>query len=261
MTERISAEDLQSLKSAKKSLEHPSLPARLASMVGAPLEKGLVLLPKHAQSLIHKTAEKSIRLSYQVASKTLHKKIDEKADNFFHRALVVGSGAASGLFGPTALLAELPFSTSVIMRSIIDIAISEGEDPKSLETQYACLEVFAFGGYSKSDDTAGSGYFMTRAALAKSLGDVAKNIGGRVLTQESAPIMTRWLSAIASRFQIVVGEKFAAQLIPVIGALGGATVNLVFMNHFQEMARGHFTVRRLEKKYGYDLIRNIYNEI
>lgn len=257
----ISAEDLQSLKSAKKSLEHPSLPARLASMAGAPLEKGLVLLPKQAQSLIHKTAEKSIHLSYQAANKTLNKKTHTKPDNFFHRALVVGSGAASGLFGPAALLAELPFSTSVIMRSIIDIAISEGEDPASLETQYACLEVFAFGGYSKSDDTAGSGYFMTRAALAKSLGDVAKNVGNRVLTKESAPMVTRWLSAIASRFQVVVGEKLAAQLVPVIGALGGATVNLVFMNHFQEMARGHFTVRRLERKYGYDLVRNHYNEM
>lgn len=261
MTDKISAKDFADLKAAKKSLEHPSLPARLAAMAGAPLEKGLILLPKKAQSLIHKTAEKSIHLSYQAAKKTLNKKTHEKADNFFHRALVVGSGAASGLFGPTALLAELPFSTSVIMRSIIDIAISEGEDPASLETQYACLEVFAFGGYSKSDDTAGSGYFMTRAALAKSLGDVAKNIGGRVLGKESAPMVARWLSAIAARFQVVVGEKLAAQLIPVIGALGGATVNLVFMNHFQDMARGHFIVRRLERKYGYDLIRNIYHEI
>jgi hypothetical protein len=41
----------------------------------------------------------------------------------------------------------------------------------------------------------------------------------------------------------------AAQAVRAIGAVGGALINLVFIDHFQDMARGHFTVRRLERKY------------
>ena len=45
-------------------------------------------------------------------------------------------------------------------------------------------------------------------------------------------------------------QKVAAQTLPVVGALGGAAVNYAFIEHFQEVARGHFTVRRLERVYG-----------
>ena len=45
------------------------------------------------------------------------------------------------------------------------------------------------------------------------------------------------------------------------GAAGGAAVNLIFINHFQDMARGHFTVRRLERKYGEEMIRSEYERI
>jgi hypothetical protein len=53
----------------------------------------------------------------------------------------------------------------------------------------------------------------------------------------------------------------AAQTIPVIGALGGAAINYAFIDHFQSVARGHFTVRRLERKYGKDLIFNVYQRL
>lgn len=47
-------------------------------------------------------------------------------------------------------------------------------------------------------------------------------------------------------------HKVAAQALPVVGALGGAAVNYAFIEHFQDVARGHFTVRRLERLYGKD---------
>jgi hypothetical protein len=37
------------------------------------------------------------------------------------------------------------------------------------------------------------------------------------------------------------------KLCPVIGALGNAAVNYAFIDDFQEIARAHFTVRRLER--------------
>jgi hypothetical protein len=51
------------------------------------------------------------------------------------------------------------------------------------------------------------------------------------------------------------------QLVPIIGAAGGAVVNTMFMNHFQDMARGHFIVRRLEKIHGSDPVRLAYDKI
>ncbi len=54
--------------------------------------------------------------------------------------------------------------------------------------------------------------------------------------------------------------KTAAQLVPVVGGIGGALINAVFIDHFQNMARGHFTVRRLERKHGPEIVRQKYLE-
>ena len=59
----------------------------------------------------------------------------------------------------------------------------------------------------------------------------------------------------------IVTEKAAAQAIPAIGAAGGAIINTIFIDHFQEMARGHFIVRRLERKYGSEIVEETYKKI
>jgi hypothetical protein len=52
-----------------------------------------------------------------------------------------------------------------------------------------------------------------------------------------------------------------AQAIPVIGAIGGGLVNTIFISHFQDMARGHFAIRRLERQYGGDVVQAAYLEL
>jgi hypothetical protein len=47
----------------------------------------------------------------------------------------------------------------------------------------------------------------------------------------------------------------------MIGALGGATVNVLFMNHFQRVAHGHFAVRRLERLYGATAVQRRYEAL
>jgi hypothetical protein len=49
--------------------------------------------------------------------------------------------------------------------------------------------------------------------------------------------------------------------VPVIGAIGAAAVNTIFMQHFQSMARAHFIVRRLERKYGKAFVRASYESL
>ena len=75
------------------------------------------------------------------------------------------------------------------------------------------------------------------------------------------PVLARLVCAIAARFGGALTQKTAAQLLPVVGAATGAAINLIFMNHFQEMARGHFVVRRLERKYGVNIVQASYEDI
>jgi hypothetical protein len=63
------------------------------------------------------------------------------------------------------------------------------------------------------------------------------------------------ISETVSRFGLVVPDKVAA------GTVGGATVNIVFMDHFQQVAHAHFTLRRLERIFGSSRIRERYAEL
>ena len=123
-----------------------------------------------------------------------------------------------------------------MLRSIGDIARSEGEDLADPESALACA----------------------RGLLAKSVAEAARFIAERGVVAEGAPVLVRFIAQIASRFGVVVTQKLAAQAVPVIGALGGAVVNYAFIDHFQEVARAHFVVRRLERRYGKDAVRAAY---
>ncbi|WAC02119.1 EcsC family protein [Lacinutrix neustonica] len=156
---------------------------------------------------------------------------------------------------------ELPVSTTIMLRSIADIARAEGESIHDIQTKLACLEVFALGGESELDDATESGYFVVRAALAKSVSEAAESIAAKTLAEEGAPALIRFIVNIAERFSIQVTEKVAAQAIPAIGAAGGVIINTIFIDHFQDMAKGHFVVRRLEKTYGQEAIKQLYDDL
>jgi hypothetical protein len=100
-----------------------------------------------------------------------------------------------------------------------------------------------------------------RAALAKSVSEAAGYIAQRGLVEEGAPAIVRLIAQLAMRFGVNVSEKVAAQAVPVIGAAGGVVVNVLFIDHFQEMARGHFIVRRLERTYDPQLVREEYERL
>ena len=100
-----------------------------------------------------------------------------------------------------------------------------------------------------------------RAALARAVSEAAKYVAEKTVIEDGAPVIVRLLAQIAARFNTVVGEKIVAQGVPVVGALGGVTINVLFIDHFQDMARGHFIVRRLERTYGEDEVRKTYDEL
>jgi hypothetical protein len=171
------------------------------------------------------------------------------------------TGAIGGFFGLPALAVELPISTTIMLRSIAAIAQAAGEDLSSPEARLACLQVFALGGSTRKDDSAETAYYAVRAALAKSVAEAVTFIGERGVAEESAPVLVRLIAQIAARFGVVVSEKVAAEALPVVGAAGGASINLLFIDHFQNVAQAHFTIRKVERKYGQDAVRAEYERI
>ncbi len=250
-------DDLNDLRYAKSLLENLGLAMRISNAIGTPLEKGLAMLPEGAQEIINKATRKALESALDFAISTLDEQ-PQQAANWLHKTVAGVTGAAGGAFGLPALAVELPLSTTIILRSIADIARSEGENIKLPETRLACLEVFALGSSSSSDDAVDSAYFAVRAALAKSLSNASQYLASNSIAQKTAPPLVQFVTQIAARFGIPVTQKAIAQAVPVAGAAGGALINTLFIDHFQNMSRGHFIVRRLERTYGSDLVKSVY---
>jgi len=256
----MTPEDIGRLKHAIDLLENPGIAAKLTNVVGMPFEKVFNHLPEKWGGAIQTIARKSLRHALDVAVKTIDYGGKRTSGNTLHKVLVAASGGIGGAFGLPALAIELPVTTVIMFRSIADIARSEGEDVKRIETRLACLEVFALGGSYEKDDATESGYYAVKALLAKQVTEAAKYIVEKGVAEEGAPALVRLIATIASRFGVTVSQKAAASAVPIIGAAGGALINTIFINHFQNMARGHFIIRSLERKYGTDYVKISYRK-
>lgn len=273
-TSSLPEKDLETLIIAKKDLENIGMIMKGINSMGGVIDSGINFIPKKQQEWLQKNISGLLKQIVSLNLSTMQKgKAFKDPSEKTYKAIVTGSGALGGFFGSTtgigtlAFAADLGLATNVMMRSIMDIARSEGEDLYDVETQLNCIQVFAMGGKSKDDDSLDTIYYGGRVALDNAVKGassyLAKNgIQGlnKLLMNSSNPLM-KLLSMITSRFTVQVSEKFMAQALPIAGAAGGGAINLLFINHFQKMARAHFAIRRLEREYGKDLIKNLYLEI
>lgn len=253
--------DLRSLAGAVGALERPTWAMRIVNVIGMPIEAATRLLPGRAGAIVSRATTTAIRKALVAAVSTMGTRHRGTPSRWLHRAAVAGSGGVGGFFGLPGLAVELPISTVIMLRAIAGIARSEGEDVGTIESQLACLQVFALGGPGPADDTSETAYYAVRVALAKALSEAAEHIAARGITEEGAPAVVRLIARIAARFDLVVSEKVAAQAVPIVGAATGAAINLLFVNSFQRTATGHFVVRRLERKYGPDVVQREYEAI
>ena len=254
----LSAEDVDALRMAHRRLEHPSLAARLTGRLGQPIEKFFKSMPEPWYEGFQDAIRATLTRTLELAIFSLGSQRETRRRPIYHRALGAISGAASGLFGLPAVLAELPVTTGIMLRSIADIARSEGENLDDPDTRLACLEVFALGGHPADDDAADIGYYGVRVALAMHLTRVSEQVVERGIVRWSQPALVRFVAEVAARFGVVVTEKAALQMVPLLGAGTGSLLNLIFMEHYQDIARAHFTIRRLERTYGAALIEREY---
>lgn len=251
------ADDLESLEKAKWLLETPGLAVKFNDLLGVPIEKGFSMLPENWREKVGQITHSALSRAVDSVAFTLNDAPYRQSSNLWHKIAVGAAGGISGFFGLSALALELPLSTTIMLRSIADIARSEGEPLSSPATRVACMEVFAFGRTKSLDDPNESAYFIARAALASSVANAAEHITEKGLL-EGSPALLRLIFQISDRFSVQVTEKALSQALPAIGAAGGAIINTIFIDHFQNIARGHFIVRRLERKYGTQMVQSAY---
>jgi hypothetical protein len=261
MPARLTRQETEDLKRAIACLEGTSFAKRLTDAIGRPIGAVSRNVPLPARRLIAHASERALRGALKLALRTIDMKRTPKPAHRAHKLAAAASGAVGGAFGLAALPVELPLSTTILLRSIAEIARDEGEDLTAPQGAFACVEVFALGGKGDEEAIFESGYFAVRAALAKSVSDSAGFVASQGLGAQSAPAVVRLISQIAARFGVVVSEKVAAQAAPVLGAIGGAAVNAAFAEHFQTLARGHFIVRRLEREHGPSLVAFEYRRL
>jgi phage FluMu protein gp41 len=257
----LNRQDQTELRQAVLLLENPNMGIRIADVIGTPIEKAIALLPDQSLATISDGVRRAIEVALKVAVKTMKSRAQEESSNWWHMGAAVASGAVGGAFGIYSLALELPVSTSIMMRSIADVARSEGADIDDIATQLECVTILALGGPARSDDDAEIGYFLVRAQLAKAVSDAAAHLAAKGLKSLSAPALVRLVMLVSERYSIQVTQKAASQAVPLLGAIGGALINTVFIDHFQKVARGHFICRRLEKKYSTDQVQNAYKSI
>ncbi len=233
-------------------LEEVSLAARLASLVGHPIDALKARLPGPVQAALDGTIRGALKVAMGAALRSDPARTPLPLNpTWFHRGMAAATGAAGGAFGLPGTLAELPVSTTLLLRQIAAVGAAQGEDLSQPDAAAECLKVFALGGRNPRDDAAESGYFAVRVALAEALKGVAgKGLAGLVLPG--------FLGPIAARFGGPVAMKLSAQAVPLLGAAAGAAVNLAFLEHFRGVAEGHFTIRRLERDHGTAPVRAAY---
>ena len=168
--------DRNDLRTAVILLEKPSRGIRLINLLGYPIEGMINALPRGIGRAIGYMASKAVGTAFHVALSTINKKSHGRPVRWVHRTMVLVSGAVGGFFGLPGLIIDLPVSTTLMLRSIAEIARSEGEDLSSFDTRLACITVFALGGRSKSDNAAETAYYAVRAALTRALSEAAEFI-------------------------------------------------------------------------------------
>lgn len=271
---KLSVADAAVLVEAHRLLESPSLTIKISNMIGKPIDGLLGRLPDKATDVINSTIRSSLSGVVDAAAFTMK---DDKAEASpkLHKAGAAVAGALGVFFGFAALAVELPVSTTIMMRSVLDVARGEGFSIEDPEVRLACIEVFSFSGnVTDADDSAESGYYLARAALAHTMqqagAELAAKIAAQAVGKEAAEAagkagnavvgkaVAELIEKVAVRLGVPLTEKLAAQAVPAIGAVAGATLNTMFTDFYQDMARGHFKIKKLEAKYGEEYIKQEY---
>lgn len=281
--------ELAYLAEAAAYLERPGFLVRLTNRFGRPAEALIKRLPGPASRLVMRSTDKALLAALRAALFSLPRDHIDVGDQpvrvlhattfqsgSLHSGATYVTGFTGGMLGVAALPVELPVTTTIMLRSIADIARRMGADLGDEATRLECLAVFGLGSGGPAGEelraslTSGpngieTGYYAVRSGLT-SASRAAASWAATTTPQQAADALlkgksaavSRLISAIASRFSIVVSQKTVLQLLPVLGAATGTAANLAFIDHFNQVARYHFGMRLLEERHGASVVRNAY---
>jgi hypothetical protein len=199
------------------------------NLLGGSAETWMARLPASVRSGLDSATQSALRQALKAAS-TSRKHVPDQP-SWVNSALGAVMGAAGGLGGAGTSLAELPVTTTLLLRIIQGVAQEYGFDPREASVQFDCLSVFSSAGPLAEDDGAETGFLAARMALS---GSAVNSI----------------IKVIAPRLGAALGHKLAAQAVPVLGAITGAAINYAYTRYYSEMAHVVFSVRRLSIESG-----------
>lgn len=202
---------------------------RLVNRLGSTLEGQMSVLPPSVRSQLERVTAQALETSYGLAA---------RAPDLGARgplAAVITTGAAGGFGGLPTAIAELPVTVTLFLNAIRAEARDAGLDPDEDWVRAECLQVFAAGSPLAQDDGVNTSFVASRIALT---GSAVQNL----------------ITAIAPRLAAVLGQKLAAQAVPVLGAISGAAMNAAFLSYYREIARVRFALLNLAKVHGSEAV-------
>ncbi len=204
-----------------------------AAKAGARADQVVDWLPDNWEAKLENMVDLALRQAYAVASRTHRggkRGKPHKNSEGWHRFLAGAAGALGGMGGVATTLADLSVSTTLILRSVQQIAASYGEDLADPRVRAQCIAVFGLGGPLTDDDSADTGMWAGRLALSRQT-------------------VSAMISAVAPAFGRRLSQGLLARAAPLIGAAAGAAINTAFTRYYQAMAHVHFRLRRLERRH------------
>lgn len=203
---------------------------QLLVMLGGQAENLLERLPDSAKGRLEEATLRALQIATDAAAGSRAGAVPDGPD-WAHALATTAMGAAGGMGGLPTALAELPVTTTTLLRAIQSIAAQHGFDTDDPDIRAACLQVFAAAGPLAEDDGADMGFLAVRVTL-------------------TGPATQTLLTRIAPKLAAALGKKLAAQTVPVIGAAAGAAANLAFTRYYQEIAHVSFGLKALARDTG-----------
>lgn len=200
----------------------------LMNRLGGRIEAQMAVLPPGVQRQIEAVVTQALRQGYAVAA------VGRRAPRLGRHAaplMAAISGAAGGAGGLATSVAELPLTVTLILHAIRRAAEDEGFDPDADDIRAECLRVFAAGSPLASDDGVNTAFLGARMTV-------------------TGPALQRLIATLAPRVATALGQKLAAQAVPILGAVSGAALNAAYMSYYRELAQIRFAMLRLAQTHG-----------
>ncbi len=213
-------QELEKLAELYQQANGPGM--RFLNFMGAQADQLLARLPEPVRLNLDGATEQALMFALrQSAARRFLPTVSPRGERLVGAAL----GAVGGAGGLAGTLAELPLTTTLLLRIIQQEAARHGFDPKTESVQFDTIRIFGAPGPfdTKARD---AGYLAVRLGMSS---------GG----------MQKLVAQVAPKLGIALGQKLAAQAVPVIGGAAGASCNYLFAGYYQTVAKVHFSVRRL----------------